>query len=269
MITVSGLKKSYKLNKKQLSLKPKNKKIKIAVNDISFQVKPGTIYGLLGPNGAGKTTTLRCIATLLKPTDGQISVFGNDVLSSPQKVREHLAFLTNDLKLDKHFTPLDTLKLFADLYGLENEKFESRKKMLFDYFDITAFEHKKISTLSQGMMQKVAIAVSLIHDPEVIIFDEPTNGLDVITARKVTDYLRRLKDEGKTIIISTHIMTVAEKLCDEVGIIIDGEIVAEGTVQELLSYTGQKDLDDAFFSLYYKKEQNRSFDRLKGGDLNE
>jgi sodium transport system ATP-binding protein len=191
------------------------------------------------------------------------------VISSPKKVREHLAFLTNDLKLDKHFTPLDTLRLFADLYGLEDEAFESRKRMLFDYFDISAFEHKKISTLSQGMMQKVAIAVSLIHDPEVIIFDEPTNGLDVITAKKVTDYLRRLRDEGKTIIISTHIMTVAEKLCDEIGIIIDGEIIAEGTVKDILSMTEQKDLDDAFFHLYYKREQNKSNNRLRGGDFHE
>ena len=253
MITVSGLKKSYKLNKRQLlamGQQFKNQKIKIAVNDITFHVKPGTIFGLLGPNGAGKTTTLRCISTLLKPTEGAIIVNGNDTVMTPNEVRRSIAFLTNDLKLDKHFTPIDTIKFFADLHNVPKDILEERQKTLFEYFEITPFMHKKIGELSQGMMQKVAIAVSLVHNPPVIIFDEPTNGLDIITARKVTDYLRSLRDEGKTIIISTHIMTVAEKLCDDLAIILEGEIAALGTVEELLQKTGQRDLDDAFFEIY-------------------
>lgn len=256
MIKVNGLKKSYKLSKKQLSTLDKQfkkQKIKIAVNDISFHVNPGSIFGLLGPNGAGKTTTLRCISTLLKPTEGQIEVMGFDTLESPEKVRSSIAFLTNDLKLDTHFTPVDTIHFFADLHGVSKSDLSLRQKELFDYFDITPFQHKKIGELSQGMMQKVAIAVSLVHNPPVIIFDEPTNGLDIITARKVTDYLKMLRDEGKVIIISTHIMNVAEKLCDDIAIILEGEIAAKGTVSQLLEETGQKDLDDAFFEIYTKR----------------
>ncbi|MDK2866269.1 MAG: sodium transport system ATP-binding protein [Clostridiales bacterium] len=253
MIEVSKLKKSYKLSKKQLAMiadRHARQKVKIAVNDLSFTVRPGTIFGLLGPNGAGKTTTLRCISTLLKPTDGTVRVMGIDAEEAPEKVRASIAFLTNDLKLDKHFTPLDTLRFFADLHRVPKAVTEERACALFDYFDITPFKDKKIGELSQGMMQKVAIAVSLIHDPPVIIFDEPTNGLDIITARKVTDYLKMLRDQGKTIIISTHIMTVAEKLCDEIAVILNGSLAASGTVASLLEQTGQKDLDDAFFEIY-------------------
>jgi sodium transport system ATP-binding protein len=253
MIEVSSLKKSYKLSKRQLAMiadRNARQKVKIAVSDLSFSVNPGTIFGLLGPNGAGKTTTLRCISTLLKPTDGTVRVMGIDAEESPEKVRASIAFLTNDLKLDKHFTPQDTMHFFADLHGVPKALAETRAEALFDYFDITSFKDKKIGELSQGMMQKVAIAVSLIHDPPVIIFDEPTNGLDIITARKVTDYLKLLRSQGKTIIISTHIMTVAEKLCDEIAVILDGSLAAQGTVKALLAQTGQKDLDDAFFEIY-------------------
>ncbi|TCK93275.1 sodium transport system ATP-binding protein [Natranaerovirga hydrolytica] len=250
MIEVKHLTKVYKLNKKQMQeLKTKGNK-KVAVNDLSFTAKEGEIFGLLGPNGAGKTTTLRSISTLLKPTEGQISVQGYDVIKEASEVRRRIGFLTNELKLDTHFTPNYTIYFFGKLYGLDKKTIDERKEKLFNHFGINEFAHKKIDELSTGMKQKLSIAVSLIHDPEVVIFDEPTNGLDIITARAVTEYLYKLKAEGKLVIISTHIMTVASKLCDRVGIIINGTLKAEGTIEEVLKKTGTNDLEDAFFELY-------------------
>lgn len=250
MITVSNFTKVYHLSRiDKAKLKTSDSK-KIAVNDISFEAKEGEIYGLLGPNGAGKTTTLRTITTLLKPTSGEIKVQGYDVVKDSKEVRKRIGFLTNELKMDPHFTPTYTMGFFGKLHGLNNSDIQSRTKMLFKYFGIEKFADKKIDELSTGMTQKLAIAVSLIHDPEVIIFDEPTNGLDIITAKAVTDYLQELKEQGKLIIISTHIMNVAEKLCDRIGIIIEGKKVADGTKDAILEQTGTKDLEEAFFKLY-------------------
>lgn len=250
MIEIKGLTKVFKLNKKQMAeLKTKNP-LKTAVDDVSFTARPGEIYGLLGPNGAGKTTTLRCISTLLKPSKGQIYVKGHEVQEEPEAVRNSIGFLTSDIKLDEQFDPDYMFDFFGRLRNVPGEVLEKRKKELFTYFGIQEFANKPIKELSTGMKQKAAIAVSLSHDPQVIIFDEPTNGLDIITARSVTDYLRKLKEEGKLIIVSTHIMSEAEKLCDRIGIIIDGCKVAEGTLEELLQRTGADDLEDAFFELY-------------------
>lgn len=253
MVEVSHLKKIYHLSKKQMKLSGETSKMKTAVEDISFTAKSGQIFGLLGPNGAGKTTTLRCIATLLKPTAGQVVVSGIDTTESPEKVRGKIAFLTNELKLEGHFSPKYTMAYFGKLYGMSPEAIEKRRKVLFHRFGIEAFENMKISDLSTGMKQKLSIAVSLVHDPEVIIFDEPTNGLDIITARAVTDYLQELKEEGKTIIISTHIMSVVEKYCDQLVIVLGGRVVAEGTVLEVVESLEAVDLEDAFFKLYQRQ----------------
>lgn len=250
MIEVKSFTKIYHLTKKQMNEHKTKSKQKIAVNDVSFKAVEGEIFGLLGPNGAGKTTTLRTISTLLKPTQGDILVQGFDVVKDAKEVRRRIGFLTNELKLDPHFTPAYTIEFFGKLHGISDAQIEERRKTLFDYFGITEFSNKKISELSTGMTQKIAIAVCLIHDPEIIIFDEPTNGLDIITARAVTDYLQELKKQGKLIIISTHIMTVAEKLCDRVAIIIGGQKVSEGTISEVLAQTGTNDLEEAFFNLY-------------------
>lgn len=250
MIEVTSLRKIYKLNKKDMKKRGEHVKTKIAVNDISFIAKPGQIFGLLGPNGAGKTTTLRCIATLLKPTSGAVNVAGFNTSKEPEAVRQRLAFLTNELKLEGHFTPKYTMTYFGKLYRMKTEEIEARKNILFEYFGIDSFENVKISDLSTGMKQKLSIAVSLIHDPEIVVFDEPTNGLDIITAKAVTDYLLTLKEQGKTIIISTHIMTFAEKFCDNLAIILGGKIVATGTVEEILNAQASEDLEDAFFKLY-------------------
>lgn len=250
MIEVNNLTKIYKLNKKKMQELKTKESIKKAADNISLTARPGEIYGLLGPNGAGKTTTLRCIATLLTPTEGNISVCGHDTLKEPEQVRESIGFLTNEVKLDPYFSPKYLFHFFGQLHGMTDDAIEARRQELFSYFGITEFEDKKMEELSTGMKQKAAIAVCLVHDPEVVIFDEPTSGLDIITARNVTDLLQKLKEEGKLVIISTHIMSEAEKLCDRIGVIVDGHKVAEGTLAELLEETHADDLEDAFFSLY-------------------
>lgn len=254
MIEINNLTKIYKLSKKQMQEQKTKKSMKKAADNISLTAKPGQIYGLLGPNGAGKTTTLRCVATLLKPTEGNIKVCGYDTVKEGEKVRDNIAFLTNEIKLDPHFSPKYMFQFFGHLHGMSDVEINERREKLFKYFGITEFQDKKIEELSTGMKQKAAIAVSLVHDPKVVIFDEPTNGLDIVTARSVTDYLRVLRDEGKLVIISTHILSDAEKLCDNIGIIIKGKKVIEGTLQDILTKTNTKDLEDAFFELY--KEYN-------------
>lgn len=250
MIEIKNLTKVYKLNKKKMAELKTKETIKRAADNISLTAKPGEIYGLLGPNGAGKTTTLRCVATLLRPTEGTVSVCGHDTIKEPEKVRECIGFLTNEIKLDPHFTPKYLFRFFGRMHGVDEKTLEERRKELFAYFGITEFEDKKIESLSTGMKQKASLAVSLVHAPQVVIFDEPTNGLDIITARNVTDLLAKLRDEGKTVIISTHIMSEAEKLCDRIGIIIDGKMTSEGTIDEVLVKTKSDDLEDAFFNLY-------------------
>ena len=186
-------------------------------------------------------------------------LFGYDTIKEGASVREHICFLTNEIKLDPHFSPKYMFQFFGEMRGISHEVIEQRRKELFQYFGIEEFEDKKIEELSTGMKQKAAIAVSLVHDPDVIIFDEPTSGLDIVTARNVTDYLKKLRDEGKLVIISTHIMSEAEKLCDKVGIIIGGKKVIEGTIDEILHETNTTELEDAFFHL------NRTLFTERGG----
>lgn len=250
MVEVKNIKKTFKLSKKQMKKDNTKTSIKVAVNGLTFTANPGEIYGLLGPNGAGKTTTLRCISTLIKPTEGQVFVMGMDNQVESRNVRSRIAFLTNELKLDEHFTAHDTVQYFGELHELTPEVLNARREELFNYFGITEFATRKISEFSTGMKQKLSIAVSLIHDPDVVIFDEPTNGLDIITARAVTDYLMQLKDQGKVVIVSTHIMTVASKLCDRIGVMLEGELVVSGKLQEILDLTKTDNLEDAFFKLY-------------------
>lgn len=250
MIILNDLTKVYKLSKKQMAEQKTKKNMKKAVDHLTLSAKPGEIYGLLGPNGAGKTTALRCIATLLKPTDGNITVCGFDTVKDSEEVRKTISFLTNEIKLDPQFSPKYMFNFFGRLHGQDERLINERREQLFNYFGIKDFEDKKIEELSTGMKQKASVAVSLAHDPEVVIFDEPTNGLDIVTARSVTDYLKLLKSKGKTIIISTHIMSEAEKLCDRIGIIINGILVMEGSLSEILEKTNSNELEDAFFELY-------------------
>ncbi|MGN1187948.1 MAG: ABC transporter ATP-binding protein [Lachnospiraceae bacterium] len=250
MIEINNLTKIYKLSSNQMKkLKTKNS-TKVAVDKVSFSAEAGEILGLLGPNGAGKTTTLRCIATLLKPTEGSVVVEGHDTVKEPEAVRASIGFLTNEIKLDPQFSAKYLFHFFGRLHKVPEDVLEERRKELFTYFGIDGFEDKKIEELSTGMKQKAAIAVSLVHDPDIVIFDEPTSGLDIITARSVTDYLLELKKKGKLVIISTHIMSEAEKLCDRLVVIIDGKKTAEGTLENIYEATGTDNLEDAFFELY-------------------
>ena len=232
-LEVKNISKTFKLSRKQQKLNDSNEKKKLAVNDVSFTAFPGEIFGLLGPNGAGKTTALRIISTLIKPDSGDVIVGGSSVIDASFDVRSKIGFLTSELKLEDHFTPNYLFKYFGRLHGLEDDKIEERKENLFNRFGINPFAEVKVGDLSTGMKQKTSIAISLVHNPDFIIFDEPTNGLDVLTARSVTDYLLELKEQQKTVILSTHILSVVEKLCDRVGIIINGKMKVCDTLEEI------------------------------------
>ncbi len=223
---------------------------KETVKGISFKVEDGIIYGLLGPNGAGKTTTMQMISTLLKPTSGEIIIDGLKADTDLLEIHKRIGYLTTEIKLDPVSTPEKLWFFFASLYDIDVKEAAQRKNVIFNRLGIGPFEKKRIVELSTGMKQKVSIAISLIHNPPVIIFDEPTNGLDILTSKQVTDYLLELKNEGHSIILSTHIFSVAEALCDRIGILVDGQIVAEGSVEELIMKTGAKNFEDAFFKLY-------------------
>ena len=220
------------------------------MNDVSFQVEKGQIFGLLGPNGAGKTTLMQMIATLLMPTSGLVSICGMDTTSSAQEVRKRIGFLTTEIKLDPLSTPNQLFRFFSELYDIPQEEIEARKAESFTRFGITPFADKKIAERSTGMKQKVSIVISLIHRPEVIIFDEPTNGLDILTSRQVMDYLLELKEKNCCVLLSTHIFSVAEQLCDEIAILVDGRIVDQGSAPELTAKTNSKNFEEAFFKLY-------------------
>jgi sodium transport system ATP-binding protein len=248
-LEVRHLTKTFKLSKKQQKLEQTDETTKVACNDLSFVAYPGEIFGLLGPNGAGKTTCLRSISTLIKPDEGDVLVGGSSVTSDSYDVRGKIGFLTSELKLEDHFTPNYLFTYFSRLHGIDDETSEERKAELFKRFGIDEFMEVKVGELSTGMKQKASIAISLVHDPDFVIFDEPTNGLDVLTARSVTDYLKELRDQGKTVILSTHILSVVEKLCDRVGIIINGKMKVCDTLDKVKQNDQGKDLEDIFFDL--------------------
>ena len=253
ILRIEGLTKTFTLSRKQQRLERTRERRKVAVDNLTLSANSGEIFGLLGPNGAGKTTTLRMLATLIRPNTGDAWVDGASIVDQPEMVRAKIAFLTSELKLEDFFTPNYLYDFFSQLHGVAPNAAAARKKTLFGRFGIDKFAEVKVANLSTGMKQKVSIVISLVHDPDIIIFDEPTNGLDVITARTVTDYLQELRAEGKTIILSTHIFSLVERLCDRVGIIIDGRLVACGTLDEVCQdpKSGQTlSIEDRFFELY-------------------
>ena len=249
VIRAENVRKVFKLSAKQRKLEHSTTGKKVALDGLSFTAYEGEIYGLLGPNGAGKTTMLRILSTLIRADGGDAFVAGKSVTREPEAVRASIGFLTSELKLEDFFTPAYLFDFFGRLHGLSPEKITERRKELFARFGIDSFAEVKVGDLSTGMKQKVSLVISIIHDPSVIIFDEPTNGLDVLTAKVVTDFLCELKGQGKSIIVSTHIFSLIEKLCDRVGIIIGGKMAAEGTLAEI---TGGNDLEDVFFEIYKK-----------------
>ncbi|MBQ6955726.1 MAG: ABC transporter ATP-binding protein [Bacteroidales bacterium] len=250
ILRVEGLSKTFTLSKKQQKIERTSDRRKVAVGNLSFTANSGEIFGLLGPNGAGKTTTLRMLSTLIKPDSGDAILDGCSVVSDPEGVRSKIGFLTSELKLEDFFTPNYLFDFFSRLHQVPEEVSEERKRNMFARFGIDKFAEVKVKNLSTGMKQKLSLVISLVHNPEIIIFDEPTNGLDVLTARTVTDYLHELRGEGKTIILSTHIFSLVERLCDRVGIIIDGHLTHCGTLDEIRDGLT---LEDRFFEIY--KEQ--------------
>lgn len=249
VVNVKDLKKEFKISKRQRKIQ--QCRTNIALNGLSFEVNKGEIYALLGTNGAGKTITLRILSTLLKPDDGKCYIDGVNVSEEPDKIRSKIGFLTSELKLDGFFTPNYLYDFFSDLYGVKSELRIVRKKELFNTLGIDKFAEVKVSNLSTGMKQRVAIAISLVHDPDIIIYDEPTNGLDIVSSKMVIDYLKELKTNGKTIIISTHIFEVVEKVADRVGIVINGKLEYEDSISRIKK---EKSLEDVFFEVYYSKE---------------
>lgn len=250
VLEAKHLKKTFRLSKKQQKIEKTNKAEKIAVNDLSFDLKKGEIFGLLGPNGAGKTTTLRMISTLIKSDSGDVLVEGYSAKEHPEEVRNRIGFLTSELKLEDFFTPNYLFDFFSQLHGVDEETANKRKKDLFEKFGIDQFAEVKVANLSTGMKQKVSLVISIVHDPSIIVFDEPTNGLDVLTAKVVTDFLQELKQAGKTILVSTHIFSLVEKICDRVGIIINGKMIV---CDELVNVTKGRALEDVFFDIYQKE----------------
>lgn len=252
IISVNNLKKEFIISKKQRKIQ--KSKTNIALDNLTFKVNKGEIYALLGTNGAGKTTTLRILSTLLKPDDGECYIEGINVVENPNIVRNKIGFLTSELKLDGFFTPNYLYDFFSDLHGVDCEICMSRKKKIFSTLGINEFAEVKVSNLSTGMKQRVAIAISLVHDPDIIIYDEPTNGLDIISSKMVIDYLNELKQMGKTILISTHIFDVVEKIADRVGIIINGKLKYENSI---LKIQEENSLENVFFDVYDREEGKR------------
>jgi len=247
ILSVTNITKTFYCTEKQRkflrAISVKNK----ALDNLSFSVNEGEIFGLLGPNGAGKTTAMRIISTLIKSDSGDVIVAGDNVKESSLKIRRNIGFLSGDLKLEEFFTPSYLFDFFSALREVPEKQARERKEALFNRFGVDEFAHKKLSMLSTGMRQKVSLVVSIAHDPQIIIFDEPTNGLDIIAAKAVSDFLLELKKQGKTIILATHIFSLAEKICDRAGFIVNGQLLKSDTLCGISETTN---LENEFFSLY-------------------
>ncbi|MFC2077254.1 ABC transporter ATP-binding protein [Candidatus Bipolaricaulota bacterium] len=219
-----------------------------AVDGLSFACPAGEIFGLLGPNGAGKTTTLRMLATILTPTAGTATIAGHDVRTQPERVREQIGFLATETGLYDRFSARETLRFFGRINEMSEREIDQRTGEIFDLLSMSALAERRVGTFSTGEKQKLSLARSILHDPPVLILDEPTFGLDVMAARTVVDTIRLFRDQGRTIILSTHIMRIAEKLCDRIGILFGGNLRAIGTLAELNVTFNTDDLEEAFYT---------------------
>jgi sodium transport system ATP-binding protein len=226
-----------------------------ALHGVSFDVRPGEIFGLLGPNGAGKTTCLRILSTVLKPTSGTALVAGYNVLTHPADVRARIGFMSGNTGIYDRMSAWELVEYFGRLYGIEESVLKRRQREIFETLQMDEFRDVLGSKMSTGMKQKVSIARTIIHNPPVLIFDEPTTGLDVLVARAVLNAIASLRDEGKCIIFSTHIMREVEKLCDRTAIIHKGRILAAGKPAELQARYGQTDFEEVFFGLISQAEE--------------
>ncbi len=220
-----------------------------ALEHVSFDVKSREIFGLLGPNGAGKTTCLRLLATILKPTEGTAEVGGADIVRSPEAVRRQVGFLSGDMGSYARLTPREILSFFGKLNGLEGDTLRRRIDEMVETFEMGGFADTKSDKLSTGMKQKVAIARTVVHDPPILILDEPSSGLDVPTARLIENFMLKARESGKCILFSTHVMEEAEYLCDRIGVVHQGKLRALGTMDELRQLTGKQRLREIFLDL--------------------
>jgi sodium transport system ATP-binding protein len=226
----------------------------VALDKVSFRAASGEIYGLLGPNGAGKTTALRILSTVLAPTCGTALVNGFDVVTQPALVRQHIGFISANTAVYDRMTAWEMVEYFGRLYGMDRERLRERMEHLFERLQMQEIRDLLGAKMSTGMKQKVSIARAIIHDPPVLIFDEATNGLDVLVARALLDAVAELREQGKCIVFSTHIMREAERLCDRVAIVHHGRMLAEGTLEELRDKYEQPDLEELFFELIHRQE---------------
>jgi sodium transport system ATP-binding protein len=227
----------------------------VAVDGVSFEVHGGEIFGLLGPNGAGKSTTLRMLATLIQPDAGAARICGFDTRKNIEQVRRRIGFQTGDTRLYERLTPIEFLRYFGDLHDMSRDVLEPRIETLIDAMGIGDFSGRRCGTLSTGQQQRVSIARSLLHDPAVLILDEPTSGLDIISGQFILEFLEREKDRGKAIVFSTHIMSEAELLCDRLGLLYDGRLLAVDTMAAVLEQAGETSLTRAFLKLIGKLDE--------------
>ncbi|MBC8311448.1 MAG: ATP-binding cassette domain-containing protein [Candidatus Marinimicrobia bacterium] len=251
MIEIKNVSKSYKLSRKQRKEMGSDfvGDSVLAVNNISFICNPGRIFGLIGPNGAGKTSTLRMIGTMLTPSIGTISVNGFDTVTHPQSVKQSLGFLSGNTGLYDRLTAEEMVKYYADLHEMSDVDFKKSRDRLFTLLDMEEFSGRRIGKLSTGMMQKVNIARTMIHNPEVVVFDEPTSGLDVMASRSIIHLIKECREEGKTVIFSSHRLAEIQSLCDDLAIIHKGELYFSGTYEEFESQKQEDTLEDEFIRL--------------------
>lgn len=238
LVVSAGLSKTFRSRKGQVD----------AAVDITFSCTAGEIFGLLGPNGAGKTTTLRMLSTILTPTAGSATIAGHDVQREPDAVRERIGFLATETGLYDRFTARETLRFFGRINRLSRDVIRERTDNIFSSLGMQSLAERRVGTFSTGEKQKLSLARSILHDPPVLILDEPTFGLDVMSARTVVQTIGLFREQGRTILLSTHNMRIAEKLCDRIGILYRGRLHAVGSVDALKAQFGGDDLEEAFFA---------------------
>jgi len=240
MIQTSGLTKIFHSPRKGRT---------VAVDDLDLHCGDGEIYALLGPNGAGKTTTLRILATLLEPSAGDAFINDLSVRSDQDAIRRLIGVVSYETGVYERMTPREIGRYFGLLNDMSEAEIERNLEYIFDLLRMGDFADQRTDDFSSGMKQKTVIMRALVTAPEILIFDEPTSGLDLLTAKSVVDYIRLLRDQGKTILFSTHVLWEAEKLADRIGIIHGGKLIEEGPLEELRARTGKADIEDVFFSL--------------------
>ena len=228
---------------------------KRAVDGLSFRVKAGQIYGLLGPNGAGKTTTLRMLSGLMVPTSGDAWLAGHNVASEPDEVKRVLGFLTANTGLYQRLTARELLRYFAELHGMDRELARARADHLIQWLDMGEFADLRCGALSTGQKQRVNIARALVADPPILVMDEPTLGLDVLSNRMILQFIKRERDQGKAIILSTHYLDEAEEMCDQIGLLHNGRLVAEGDLESLRTLSGKERLSSIFLEVIHAAEE--------------